>query len=207
MTKVVQIIKQKIQDLPKLHLPDVSLPLIIETDASNETWATVLLQKSSARQEEVCIYASGCFSDTESKYPSSHKEILAVKNGIKKFRLFLKPVHFTVRTDLKHMKGMLSNQRLLEQGNNRILRWSLWLDGFDFDIQYKPGKDNCIADLLTREAAPAPQAVREIKMMASSSQIIPTLLLQDLNGSYCVTIVDIATVLIVWSIVSNPVLL
>lgn len=33
MTKVVQIVKQKIQDLPKLHLLDVSLPLIIETDA------------------------------------------------------------------------------------------------------------------------------------------------------------------------------
>jgi hypothetical protein len=102
--------------------------------------------------EEVCIYTSGCFSDTESRYPSSHKEILAVKNGIKKFRLFLKPVHFIVRTDLKHMKGMLSNQSLLEQGNNRVLRWSLWLDGFDFEIHYKPGKDNCIADLLTREA-------------------------------------------------------
>jgi hypothetical protein len=148
--------------------------LIIETDASNETWVVFLLQKSSARQEEVCVYASGCFSDIESKCPSSHKEILAVKNGIKKFKLFLKPIHFTVRTYLKHMKGMLSNQQLLEQGNNIILRWSLWLDGFDFDTQYKPRKVNYIADLLTREAAPAPQVVREIKMMASSSQLIPT---------------------------------
>jgi hypothetical protein len=76
------------------------------------------------------------------------------KHGIKKYRMFLKPVHFIVRTDLKHMKGMLTNQRLLEQGNNRILRWSLWLEGYDFDIEYKPGKENCIADLLTREASP-----------------------------------------------------
>jgi hypothetical protein len=43
--------------------------------------------------------------------------------------------------------------------NNRILRWSLWLDGFDFDIHYKSRKENCIADLLTREAAPT---IREI---------------------------------------------
>ena len=54
---------------------------------------------------------------------------------------------------------MLTNQRLLEQGNKRILRWSLWIDGFDFDIHYKPGKENYIADLLTREATPT---VREI---------------------------------------------
>lgn len=122
MTKAVQIIKQKLQNLPKLHLPDLSLSLILETDASHETWAAVLLQKNGSCLEEVCLYTSGCFSDPESRYPSSHKEILAVKYGIKKFRIFLKPVHFTVRTDLKHMKGMLTNQRLLEQGNNRVLR-------------------------------------------------------------------------------------
>jgi hypothetical protein len=157
MTQVVQIIKQKLQNLPKLHLPDMTLQLIWKTDASNETWVAVLLQKNGPKLEEVCIYTSGCFSDAESRYPSSHKEILAVKNGIKKFRIFLKPVHFIVRTDLKHMKGMLTNHRLLEQGNNRVLRWSLWLDGFDFEIHYKPGKENCLADLLTREASPVKQ--------------------------------------------------
>lgn len=72
--------------------------------------------------------------------------------GLRSLDCFLKHVHFIVRTDLKHMKGTLTNQRLLEQGNNRVLRWSFWLDGFDFDIHYKPGKDNCIADLLTGEA-------------------------------------------------------
>jgi ribosomal protein S7 len=53
--------------------------------------------------------------------------------------------------DLKNMKGMLKNHRLLEQGNNRVLRWSLWLDGYDFVIIYKLGKKNCVADLLTKE--------------------------------------------------------
>lgn len=49
------------------------------------------------------------------------------------------------------MKGMLSNKRLLEQGNSRILRWTLWFDGFDFDIIYESGKEICLADMLTRE--------------------------------------------------------
>lgn len=140
MTQAVQIIKQKIQNLPKLHLPDLSMKLILETDAPHDTWAAVLLQKNGPKLEEVCMYTYGCFSEPESRYPSSHKEILAEKNGIKKYRMFLKPVHFIVRTDLKHMKGMLTNHKLLEQGNNRVLRWSLWLDGYDFTIEYKPGK-------------------------------------------------------------------
>jgi hypothetical protein len=108
------------------------------------------------------MYTSGCFNNTEVKYPSSHKEILAVKSGIKKYRMFLKPAHFVVRIDLKHMKGMLSNHRLLEQGNNKILRWSLWLEGYDFDIEYKPGKENCIADLLTREASPITKEIKQL---------------------------------------------
>jgi hypothetical protein len=53
----------------------------------------------------------------------------------------------------------------LEQGNNRILRWSLWLDRFDFEIHYKPGKDNCVADLLIREAAPSKEKNNTIKWL------------------------------------------
>jgi len=62
------------------------------------------------------------------------------------------------------MVGMLRNKILLEQGNNRILRWSLWLDKFNFYIDYKMGKYNCLGDLLTREAA-----LKEIKMFSCSS--------------------------------------
>ena len=58
MTTVVQVIKQKIQNLPKLYLPDISLQLILETYASNDTWAVVFLQKNGPKLEEFYIYAS-----------------------------------------------------------------------------------------------------------------------------------------------------
>ena len=51
MTAAVKIIKQKIQDLPRLHLPNVTLQLILETDASNETWETTILQKNGPNLE------------------------------------------------------------------------------------------------------------------------------------------------------------
>ena len=107
MTQAVRSIKSKISDLPKLKLPDTNLPFILETDASDHTWAAVLLQKH-GRKELVCAYSSGTFDDTEKKYPSSHKETLVVKRGIKRFRLFLKSVRFIVRTILKHMKSILA---------------------------------------------------------------------------------------------------
>jgi len=134
-----------------LALPHSDLPFILETDALYYCWATILLQKH-GKKEEVCAYASGTFLEAEKNYPSS-QEILAVKKDIKKFRLFLKSVHFIVKRDLRYMKGMLQNKRLLEQGNSRVLRWALWLDGYDFDIIYKVGKENYLVDLMTREGA------------------------------------------------------
>lgn len=40
---------------------------------------------------------------------------------------------------------------MLEQWNSRVLRWALWLQGFDFDIIYKTGKENYLANMMTRE--------------------------------------------------------
>ena len=152
MKKAVRSIKSKISNLPKLKLPVNNLPFILETNSYDHTWATVLLQKHGWK-ELVCAYSSGAFDDTENKYPSSHKEILAVKRGIKRFHLFLKSVRFIVRTDLKHMKSILAKKKLLEQGNTRVLRWALWLECFDFDIVYKSGAKNYLADMLIREVA------------------------------------------------------
>jgi hypothetical protein len=120
MTKAVQIIKQKIQDLPSLHLPDVSLPLIVETDASNETWATYYYRKVVRKRKKFACIPLPVFQNQNPNILHLIKKSLQLKNGIKKFRLFLKPVHFTVRTDLKHMKGMFLINVFLEQGNNNF---------------------------------------------------------------------------------------
>jgi hypothetical protein len=61
MTEAVKRIKIKIQDLPPLQLPNKDLPYILETDASNDFWATILLHKHS-KKDEVCAYASGTFT-------------------------------------------------------------------------------------------------------------------------------------------------
>ena len=65
-TIAVRNIKSKINELPKLKLPDTNLPFILEIDASDHTWAAVLLQKH-GRKELVCAYSFGTFDDTEKK--------------------------------------------------------------------------------------------------------------------------------------------
>ena len=39
----------------------------------------------------------------------------------------------------------------LKNKNQRLLRWSLTLQGYDLDIRHIPGKDNVTADALSRQ--------------------------------------------------------
>ena len=137
-------------DLPPLSLPQGSGQLIIETDASSLTWVGVLLEVIEGK-EHVCGYGSGSFKAIELNYPSSRKEILAVKKTIQHFILFLKLVRFVIRTDLKIIPGIFKNENLMAENSSRILKWFIWLSNFDFDIVYKPGYLNCLADMLTKE--------------------------------------------------------
>ena len=110
----------------------------------------ILIEKH-GDQEEICDDASGAFKNVEINYPSSHKEILTAKKTVNHFKLYLKPVKFIVRTDLKIMPGIFKNENLMAENSSRILKWFLWLQNFDFEIVYKIGYLNCVVDMLTRE--------------------------------------------------------
>ena len=49
------------------------------------------------------------------------------------------------------MSSIFENENIMEENSSRILKWFLWLQNFDFEIVYKPGHLNCVADMLTRE--------------------------------------------------------
>ena len=101
--------------------------------------------------ENVCGYGSGSFKAADLNYPSSHKEILAIKKTVQHFILFLKHVKFVNRTDLKIMPRIFKNENPMAENSSRILKWFIWLSNFDYEIIYKPGYLNCLADMLTRE--------------------------------------------------------
>ena len=138
MTNAVRKIKDKVKQIPPLSLPQGSRQMVIETDAPYKAWGGILIEKHGDKKE-ISSYALEAFINIEINYPSSHKEILAVKKTVNHFKIYLKPVKFIVRTDLKIMPGIFKNENLMEECSYRILKWFLWLQNFDFDIVYKPG--------------------------------------------------------------------
>ena len=66
-------------------------------------------------------------------------------------------------SDHKSLKYIFTQRDL----NLRQRRWMEYLEDYDFDLQYHPGKANVVADALSRKAygSLACLAIREWKMM------------------------------------------
>ena len=92
------------------------------------------------------MFISKKFTSAESKYAVVEKECYAIVWAVKNLRMYLEGREFVLETDhaplqwLHHMKNI----------NQRLLRWSLTLQEFRFQISYISGKVNVVADMLSR---------------------------------------------------------
>ena len=138
-------LKQRLMQSPILKRPDFSLPFILQTDWSKEAIAAVLCQVQDGREHPIA-YASRALTPTESNYAATEGECLAVVWAIKYFRAYLWGRKFKLETDHQALKWLMTTTDL----SGKLARWSLRLQEFDFEIEYKPGATNQNADALTR---------------------------------------------------------
>jgi len=94
----------------------------------------------------VC-YFSRKLNIHEVNYTVREKELLAIVESIKHWRCYLQGVTFTVITDHKTLSTFLTQKSFTSQ---REARWYELVSSFNFNIQYRPGKDNVVADALSR---------------------------------------------------------
>ena len=145
-----QGIKQDFADSKLLANFDGESPLIGEVDASPVGVGCVLLQEING-QEKPIYFASKKLTNAERKYSQLDKEGLALVFAVKRFRYFLLGRKFEARTDHKPLLGLFGRDKPVpHNANARIQRWALLLSQYDFDLIHKPGKENVIADALSR---------------------------------------------------------
>ena len=131
-----------------LQYYDVNSPTILQTDASLKGLGAALMQPDKSGRERPIAYASKLLSDAETRYANIERELLAVCFGIKRFRTFTYGRHFTVITDHKPLVMILNKN--LTSAPARLQRMILDLQGYDFTIEYRPGKEIPLPDLLSR---------------------------------------------------------
>jgi len=65
----------------------------------------------------------------------------------KKFKHYIEGEKFMIRTDHKPLKWLFN---VKETDNKRILNWQLQLSNFQFEIDHVPGRENVVANALSR---------------------------------------------------------
>jgi len=131
---------------PVLSLYDASKEHVIMTYASDYFISGALMQREDDGILHPVMYASRKCVDRETRYDIQIKEMLAIVWCCSRFYRFIYGASFTIQTDcyaLSMLNGKLSN-------NARVVRWQLYLQSFNFRVEVIRGKDNCIADFMTR---------------------------------------------------------
>ena len=140
------VLKEKLCSAPVLKSPNFKLPFVLQTDASNRGVGAVLTQYSEEGEEHPIAFWSRKFLPREERYSTIEKECLAIKLGIEAFRVYLLGRPFTIETDHRSLIWM----ERLKSTNNRLARWSLALQPYNFRVIHKAGKLNGNADALSR---------------------------------------------------------
>lgn len=128
-----------------LAYPNFDEPFILTTDASNFAIGAVLAQLQDGKERPIA-YLSRTLSKAEEKYSATAKELLAIYFAAKTFRPYLYGREFTIYTDHEP----LTKELKLTDSTGRVTRQRLYLEQFDFKIIYKKGKQNVVADGLSR---------------------------------------------------------
>jgi hypothetical protein len=128
-----------------LAYPDFNTQFILTTDASKVAVAAILSQVQEGVERPIA-FASRQMNKAEQNYCASEAEMLAVIWATKQFRCYLFGKRFTVRTD----HSALTYLHKFAGNNSRLMRWSLRLAEFDFDIEHRPGTQIRHADALSR---------------------------------------------------------
>ncbi|XP_003737424.1 uncharacterized protein K02A2.6-like [Galendromus occidentalis] len=141
-------VKGAIAEAAPLRVFDPALPLVLTTDASDYGLGAVLQQRVNGKLEPLA-YASCSLSETQRRYSTSDKEALACVWAIEKWHVYLWGRRFTLKTDHRALVSLFGTKGA-DRRSIRLARWAERLGAYAFDVEYKPGVENVIADALSR---------------------------------------------------------
>ncbi|GJY36990.1 putative reverse transcriptase domain-containing protein [Tanacetum coccineum] len=137
-----QTLKNKLCSAPVLALPQGAKNFIAYCDASHKGLGAVLMQN-----EKVIAYASRKLIIHEKNYTTHDLELGAVVFSLKLWRHYFYGTKCTVFTYHKSLQQIIDQKEL----NMRQRRWLEFLSDYDCEIRYHPGKENVVADALSRK--------------------------------------------------------
>ena len=91
-------------------------------------------------------YFSEKLSDPTLNYSVYDKELYALVRSLETWQHYLWPKEFVIHSDHESLKHLRGQHKL----NRRHAKWSEFIESFPYIVKYKKGKDNVVADALSR---------------------------------------------------------
>ncbi|GJX16751.1 putative reverse transcriptase domain-containing protein [Tanacetum coccineum] len=150
IAKSLTILTQKCKTFDWV-LPDGPEDFVVYCDASKIGLGYVLMQRG-----KVIVYASRQLKIHEKNYTTHDLELGAVKFSLKIWRHYLYGTKSVIYTDHKSFQHIFSQKEL----NMRQRRWIELFSDYDCKIRYHLGKENVVADALSRKERINPKRVK-----------------------------------------------
>ena len=132
---------------PVLRVPDFSRGYKLACDASDCAVGAVLLQEDDGGIDRPIAYFSKKLSPPQTKYSTIEKEALSIVLALQHFQYYVSTSFPTIiLTDHKPLTFISTLSRV----NRRLMRWALFLQNFQLKFKHIKGRDNVIADALSR---------------------------------------------------------
>ena len=143
--RAFSVLKDKLLSVPIVVALDWNFPFELMCDSSDYAIGVVLGQKRE-RIFQVIYYASRTLNDAQLNYATTEKELLAIVFAFDKFRPYLIGNKVIVHTNDSTIKYLMTKKDV----KSRLVWWVLLLQEFVLEIKDKKGKENLVADHLSR---------------------------------------------------------
>ena len=136
-------VRDAVNNCPKVFFVDLEKPVYVATDASDYGIGAICYQIIDSKVVPI-NFMSKSLSAQECNWTTTEKECFAIVHALRKFEYLVRDIHFTLLTDHKNLIYIDS------ETSQKVKRWKLAIQQYDFDIQHIPGRLNQIADGFSR---------------------------------------------------------
>ncbi|PKU81321.1 RNA-directed DNA polymerase [Dendrobium catenatum] len=158
-------IKVALSSAPVLALPNFDKPFHVDTDASGIGIGAVLSQENWPVEffsEKLC--------PSRQKWSVYEQELYAVVRALKQWEPYLLHQEFVLCSDHRTLQFINKQKHI----NRMHARWILFLQRFLFVLKHKSGKQNVVADALSRRTLLLTQLQTEITVLECLKELYPT---------------------------------
>jgi hypothetical protein len=151
-------LKLALSSAPVVRQPDLNAPFHLYTDASDIAVGAVLMQRFEDGLLHPISFLSRKHTPAQANYNTTEREALAIVSALQEWRHYLggaPMVHvYTDHDCLRYLNKPVGGKA----PTGRLARWLSLAQNYNLDIQHIPGKDNVVADALSRrdDSDPAP---------------------------------------------------